>query len=341
MKYKHQLLNFAKKKGRSLAGFMTIPLWSKLTHIRSNASILCYHRIAPMEKEYHPSNLVVPPDMFEKHLSFLSSKFNVVSMDKILEHIENKTPVEDVAAITFDDGYSDFKTFALPLLHKFHLPATVYLCTDFLDGKGLQWWHLIDELLLSCKELKFSWEGKKYSIQSMADPEDAYNRIRSLFINSETAGHDELADKLITASKNNRLSKRKYKMMTWDDIDEIKTDPLVSIGAHTKSHCVLSRQKKDDAVKEMRSNKSRLENFLDDSVAHFAYPFGTFNEAGEREYALARSAGFSTGVTLIKGHVNFEVVDRFSIPRFHIPGGTFSVNQLRAMLSGLEMKVNA
>ncbi len=339
MKYKYELIAIAKKYGRSLGGLLAPLMWSRLEHIRGNASVLCYHRVAPLGKNRQPSNLIVPPTVFEKHLSFLSSRFSVVSMDHILEGIERRSPVKNCIAITFDDGYADFKTFALPILRKLNLPATVYLCSDFLDERGFLWWDLLDEIVSCSKELRFSWQGKKYFFSIRGEKKNVYNQIRPLFLNSDATSQALLADRLIKASAINISSKNTAKMMTWVDIEEFKEDPIISLGGHTKSHCALSKQAKGDVRQEMTASKFALEAFLGYPVRHFAYPFGTLNEAAEREYHLAREVGFSSGVTLEKGHVNYETVDRFSIPRFHVPGGEFSVNQLKAMLSGMEMKI--
>ena len=40
----------------------------------------------------------------------------------------------------------------------------------------------------------------------------------------------------------------------------------------------------------MSSSKALLEQILGHTVEHFAYPFGTFNEADTREYELAYPA---------------------------------------------------
>jgi len=324
--------------GRFFAGTAAAPLWQPLGKSRGNATIICYHRVAPMEKVNYPSNLTTPPQVFERHLQFLAARFTLISMDELISDLGNKSSRKDRAVITFDDGYAGFRTFALPLLEKYRLPATIYLCNDFLDGKGLQWWHLIDEALQSHRTIRFSWQKQSHSFSPSQDRKLAYSRIRSLFLNSNAADLHTLADKLIRASGISPSAKRRYPMMTWDALNSLGKSSQITVGAHTKSHCALSRQTPAEVLGEMCQNKSALEQVTNRKVDHFAYPFGTPEQSGEREYRLAEQAGFASGITLTKGHVHYESTDRFALPRFHIPGGNFSGIELCAMLSGLETK---
>ena len=47
--------------------------------------------------------------------------------------------------ITFDDGYKDNLDYALPILEKFKVPATVYVTTRFLEGDTWMWWYELKE----------------------------------------------------------------------------------------------------------------------------------------------------------------------------------------------------
>jgi poly-beta-1,6-N-acetyl-D-glucosamine N-deacetylase len=49
------------------------------------------------------------------------------------------------AALTFDDGYADFFTQALPLLRAKGLPVTVFVTTDFIGTPGYMTWQQLRE----------------------------------------------------------------------------------------------------------------------------------------------------------------------------------------------------
>src|SRR6185503_16481297 len=62
-----------------------------------------------------------------------------------LRSLEGTVP-RGAVAVTFDDGYADNATHALPLLQRYGIPATVFLATGCI-GNGRIPWH--DEVLLA------------------------------------------------------------------------------------------------------------------------------------------------------------------------------------------------
>jgi peptidoglycan/xylan/chitin deacetylase (PgdA/CDA1 family) len=94
-------------------------------------SVLVYHSISsppePMEADAD-----ISPERFERQLRWLSRWRRVIPLDETL-HV---SPRRRLAAITFDDGYRDNLTAALPLLEKFSLPMTLFVTAGFLGRDG-------------------------------------------------------------------------------------------------------------------------------------------------------------------------------------------------------------
>ena len=53
-----------------------------------------------------------------------------------MEETLTRSPKDSVVAITFDDGYRDNLTVALPLLEKYSLPMTLFVVAGFVDSDG-------------------------------------------------------------------------------------------------------------------------------------------------------------------------------------------------------------
>ncbi len=66
----------------------------------------------------------------------------------------------------------------------------------------------------------------------------------------------------------------------------------MTIGAHTISHCNLANETYDEAEREMRLCRERIETQIQKPVAHLAYPYGDKHAAAMREFALAEKLGF-------------------------------------------------
>lgn len=92
--------------------------------------VLCYHSF-DNENKYSISQA-----QFKKQMKYLhKNNYNVISIDKLIFHIENKIPFsKKVCVLTFDDGYSSVYKVAFPVLKKYNFPATLFLYTNgFID----------------------------------------------------------------------------------------------------------------------------------------------------------------------------------------------------------------
>jgi peptidoglycan/xylan/chitin deacetylase (PgdA/CDA1 family) len=88
---------------------------------------IVYHTISAPEQPL-PANIDISPERFETHLQWLSKRRKrVVPLRKFLSVSEK----ENLIAITFDDGFRDNLTVALPLLEKYELPMTLFVAAGF------------------------------------------------------------------------------------------------------------------------------------------------------------------------------------------------------------------
>lgn len=75
--------------------------------------------------------LSVTPEAFERQMRYLAKKGWAVPLADIVAYAkgEKKLPAHAVA-VTFDDGYRDMLTTVLPILERYHIPATVFVPSD-------------------------------------------------------------------------------------------------------------------------------------------------------------------------------------------------------------------
>ena len=107
--------------------------------------ILMYHYIREL-----PANtpdrigygLSIPPVTFDQQLAYLArAGFHGVTMSQVTNHVLTGAPLPPrPIALTFDDGYSDFYTAALPLLQRYHFTATTFLVVNFLGRPQYMSW---------------------------------------------------------------------------------------------------------------------------------------------------------------------------------------------------------
>ncbi|MBT8085957.1 MAG: polysaccharide deacetylase family protein, partial [Woeseia sp.] len=98
--------------------------------------MLTYHRITSTVPGLPLPEHNVTPERFREQLEGLLLRgFNFWPLRKVIEHCELRQQIPPrTVVITFDDGYENFYTNALPVLQDLGLPATVFVATAFLDA---------------------------------------------------------------------------------------------------------------------------------------------------------------------------------------------------------------
>lgn len=100
-------------------------------------SVIYYHSIGPVKKDWENNFLTTGADVFEEHLEWLSRRYTTISLMEYWQ-IRNgmKPPVKNPLSITFDDGYLDNWVWAFPLLRKYGMKATIFVSPGFVDERS-------------------------------------------------------------------------------------------------------------------------------------------------------------------------------------------------------------
>ncbi len=258
--------------------------------------ILMYHRFS---EEPHPHR--ISESEFEAHLAYLAKHNNILSLDEVVEaQITGKTLPPNSTVITIDDGYADAYDIAFPLLQKYCMPATLYVITDFLDGKIWLWTDLMRYLLETSEAGFFSYEHPNGAIVESALEDD----LQKL----EVAGRvNAILKKLSDKEKDFRIKEiaesleveipkkptKDYAPITWKQAREMDQS-FVDIESHTVTHPILPNIKAKHLEFELTQAKARLEKILERKVDHFCYPNGCLNEDVEK---ATQKAGYRSAVT--------------------------------------------
>lgn len=124
--------------------------YSVLIPPKKGLPVLMYHKVSPSE----PDGLNVTPAQFESHLRYLKQqKYQTLSFSTLLKLYRNQEPLPPRSLIiTFDDAYTNFRDFAIPLLKKYGFRATVMVPVAWM-GK-VNGWDQGSEPILNAGALK-------------------------------------------------------------------------------------------------------------------------------------------------------------------------------------------
>ncbi len=120
--------------------------------------------------------------------------------------------------------------------------------------------------------------------------------------------------------------------LSWDQIRQLSSDPLVTIAAHTLNHYPLAQLTEAQATVEILESKMVLESRINRAVNHFAYPYGSF---GKREMRIVQSSGFTTAVTTHHANIFPEHARQmFALPRWDI-ANINTIDDIELSMNGL------
>ena len=284
---------------------------------KGNGAILTYHRILPDEKikDDLDVGLAVPASNFEKQIKLLKAKYDIVSIDELINNLKLKKKEKFLLSITFDDGYKDNLNFALPVLEHYKIPATIYIITRFLDTEVWMWWYELKEIINQKNQLRFNYNEQDffYELKNYNQKIKAFKNLRKLFLNLKVNEQLRLLE-IITENK-----KRKNYSKICLNAEELKTldkNSLITIGAHTHNHTNLKILNKDEAIDDICKCTKILENLLKHKIKHFAYPYGGVDQADTREYDIIKNLNFNSAVTARVYPIKDD--NLFSLPRIGV-----------------------
>jgi peptidoglycan/xylan/chitin deacetylase (PgdA/CDA1 family) len=262
------------------------------------------------------------------------NQWDIVTTEEALLRLNRGDDSENrFAVLTFDDGYRDTLTRALPILQRHQAPFTVYVPTGAPTRNLYSWWLGLralfqrnDRLDIDCMETSFecrNYEDKVEGLQrANAWVHADYRRAALLDVTFRRYG--------ISLAELNESY-----FMNENELRILARYRLATIGAHTVSHSVLSLLSHASVREEFVGNREYLENLLECDVADLAYPYGGPGSCGKREFALAAEVGFRSAVTSRYGPVSAgHRRSTCELPRIAV-GGTVAVDEFATALTTL------
>ena len=102
--------------------------------------VLMYHSIGRVLPNWHWAMLTLVASTFESHLIALArGGYTTIGLPELFDYMsQRRTLPKRTVALTFDDGYLDNWTHAVPLLRKYGMRATVLVTPEFVDPRDIE-----------------------------------------------------------------------------------------------------------------------------------------------------------------------------------------------------------
>ena len=303
-------------------------------------AVFMLHHVRPAEPaDFQPNHhLEVTPAFLRATLVHLKSRdIDIVTMDEVHQRLLKRQFARRFACFTFDDGYRDNRDHALPVMREFAAPFTCYVTSDFAEGAGRLWWAALEMVIARAGTIEATIGGSPVRMATLtaAAKQAAFDRLHDWL--RSLSEHDLQREVAALCARHgiDQAAICRDVCMSWDELKSFADDPLVTIGAHTISHCNLAHQSEETAREELTVSRTRIEEKLQRQVAHLAYPYGDRFAAGAREFALARTAGYKTAVTTRPGMMFPESAGHLTaLPRVSLNGNYQDTRILPVLTSG-------
>lgn len=238
--------------------------------------ILIYHGI-DLSGQTEINSRFISVAEFEKHLNWLKNSCEVVSLEDYFKGVRH--PDKLTVAITFDDGYKNNFTLALPLLQQYQLPATFFVTTSPLEGLNILWPDLLDmagfylnvELVYKDEKFKYSRHKGYISITNGSNLKSLLMKADLNSIRTFIRNHHFLLKEIQSED-----CKLYWELMNEDELNAASKSPYITLGSHSVVHSSMTKITSAEAREELVNSRAKLMGISGLPVTSFAFPFGDY-----------------------------------------------------------------
>jgi peptidoglycan/xylan/chitin deacetylase (PgdA/CDA1 family) len=324
-------------------------------------AVVNYHGVVPADDSgsgvssqdgFLDANLI-RPQAFRRQLRFLKDHYHVIRPEDFRTSVERSKPLPARAVLlTCDDGLLNTLTDMLPILLSENVSCLFFVtAASCADSAGMLWYEELYCLMRSTPVFEQDLQLPAEEQTKFHASDNFQARWWGTVRRASRIDADRRADWL--AQVRDRYGpmqdfrpEKRWRLLNVAELRQLAAAGM-SIGAHTRSHPILSLCSEEEARREIGESKSELEQVLGQPVWAFAYPFGNSSTMGEREVRLAREAGFGSAFLNVEnwnigqenaGQPDPQVPNRFALPRIQVTVNT-TLPEFAAHVSGLHTRL--
>lgn len=310
---------------------------------RERVLILAWHGVSLLDEHIWKPALFISPELLDARLTAIRENgCTILSLAEAVRRLAGGTLPERAVALTFDDGFYNFHTHAVPILRKHNAPATVYVTSYYVDDN-----RPVPYLAASYLLWRHRTAGRarihaipgfdSVDLSSVA----VHTAVHQAFVQhceSAQMGADEkhemlgrLAGDLGVDIDRFSAEDRIVNLMTPEQVAALPRD-IVSVDLHTHRHRVPLNE--ELFTREIVENRTRLTALTGVVSTDFCFPSGAWSPL---MLPWLKKLGVDTATTCVHGLAAPEH-DRLLLPRF-LDGTQVSELDFEAWLCGFAERI--
>jgi peptidoglycan/xylan/chitin deacetylase (PgdA/CDA1 family) len=280
------------------------------------------HRWRPLRPQLSPARLDECLGILERHYTF-------VTLGEAVDMLAGRRRARPYSIVlTFDDGYRNQLTHALPVLQRHGVPATIFVSTGHVRSRQPFWFDRLDYALQQApvdgREVVAGGETMRLSAADRGELAESYARLRRAAKDAERDDREMCRELDALAAALEAQSGRALASIVDDDpwtavlsIDEVRRagGGLVTFDSHGVDHLRLHRLDRGAVLAQLRDSRRDLEAWTGRPCRHLCYPDGA---SSAEAAAIARDCGYVAAVTTRRG-LNRVGADPMQLRRMDLP----------------------
>lgn len=281
---------------------------------------IMYHGVVEEDSTYF-SPRHITKEQFEKQIIYLKENFEIVNLKDVFNSNIAKTNKKQIT-ISFDDGFLNNLTTALPIIEKHKIPVTFFISgVCFVSNKfNYLWPEIISGLQYFYKDQII--KVGDYKFENMIGTDNKFylsDYIKSL----PYITRDEVISQLIKTYqldvKIQSLNNEIWKLLGKEEVIKLSKSKFVEIGSHGFNHYNLGEIELKYAKEELSKSKSILESNLNLEVNMIAFPDGSYSSEVKK---IAENVGYKYQLAVDFKNYEDDILDSRIMARYGIPSTT-------------------
>lgn len=296
--------------------------------------ISMYHYTRDLKHSRYPKIKGLDISLFRQQIEFFKENFNVVRMEDVIEAAEGRSSLpKNPVLLTFDDGYIDNFTYALPILEEhglqgsFFIPGKTFATHQLLDVNKIHYILAsadITKLIADVFERMDHYRGIQFDYPSNDELFEQYAAANRFDI-KETVFVKRMLQAVLPEPVRNRISSDLFEKyvgvseerlayelyMTEDQIRTLKRHGMF-IGVHGYDHYWLGKLSKEKMQDDISNALEVMDAFIDPNHWVMNYPYGDYNQD---TLDFIRKRGACLGLTTAVRIANLCTDSQYELPR--------------------------
>jgi peptidoglycan/xylan/chitin deacetylase (PgdA/CDA1 family) len=275
----------------------------------SEVAIYLFHGVIPAHqtriRNYNRKHIEI--DLFNLCLKSLMRIGNPLSMNELISIFKSNLSLpKNSFVITFDDGFENNYSVAMPVLVDYKIQPTIYVSTNFIETGAQSWTDMIEAAIevAPTTELDFNWLDSKIVLSSDESRLHFLRQVRSYVKKNPEIDPYIFATELIADLDTQKLPRYDEfldKKLSWAQVRDLHSSGTACIGGHGHTHRIMSFLSPGNLKLEIETSISLLKERAGINSAHYSYPEGLVHCFNDQVICELKRFGITCCPTAIDG----------------------------------------